>query len=307
MTEYKHDNLKYPTFLESEIGIKLPNDVAFHVILVPYEKSESYGTGTVVAPSHILKASQQLELFDGASVPADHGIYTHPPVDCSGTHEEALDRISEIVSSVVIMDKIPIMIGGEHTVTNGALLALKERSGDVGIIQFDAHADLRDSYQDTPFSHACVMHRAMDLGFQILQIGVRSLSAEEHDLRDKNAAVNYWDASEIALKGIDTLIIPDSLPDTVYITFDVDALDTSLMPATGTPEPGGLNWYQTMDALQAITSRRKVIGFDVVELAPVNGLHHPDYTVARLLYNTMGFISRSPHFLIGNGGKKHFY
>lgn len=290
------DNLTYPGFLASEIEMPQPEEAAFHIIPVPYEKSVSYGTGTESAPSCVLNASQQLELFDGVGIPANAGILTHPPVDCSGTHEEALTRITDSVSTVMGMGKIPIMIGGEHTVTNGAIQAMKDLSELVGIIQFDAHADLRDTYQGTPYSHACVMRRALDAGFHILQIGVRSLTEEEHILRESEERLHYMDASEVTSQGIDVLTIPDTFPDIVYITFDVDALDPSVMPATGTPEPGGLDWHQAMSALRSITAQRKVVGIDAVELAPIPGLHHPDYTVARLLYNCMGFLSRSSFF-----------
>ena len=294
------DNLTYPGFLASEIETPTAEEAAFHIILAPYEKSVSYGTGTDSAPSCVLNASQQLELFDGISIPARNGIYTHPPIDCSGKHDEALARIANTVSTVMEMGKIPIMIGGEHTVTNGAMQSLMDFGEHAGIIQFDAHADLRDTYQGTPYSHACVMRRALDAGFHILQIGVRSLTEEEYILREREDRLHYLDASEIASQGIDKLTIPDSFPDTVYITFDVDAFDPSIIPATGTPEPGGLNWYQAMSALLLITSRRNVIGFDAVELAPIPGLHHPDYTVARLLYNCMGFISRSSFYGLNN-------
>ncbi len=286
-------NLAYPGFLESEIAQPCEEDARFHVIPAPYEKSVSYGTGTYAGPSKILAASQQLELFDGWGIPAQAGIYTHPPVDCAGSHEAALAGISRTAADVLDMGKFPVLLGGEHTVTIGALQALDNLSGEYGIIQFDAHADLRDTYQDSLYSHACVMRRALDMGFPILQIGVRSMSPEEHEFRKKERSIRYLDAADIAKNGIKSLVIPESFPHKVYITFDVDAFDPSVMPATGTPEPGGLNWYNAMHALEMICAARNVIGFDVVELAPISGLHYAEYTAARLIYNMMGFVARS--------------
>ncbi len=286
------NDLTYPKFLESEIGSVAPGDALFYVIPAPYEKSVSYGTGTEAAPSHILEASQQLELFDGVSVPAERGIYTAPTVDCSGSHEAALARIAAVIENAMHDGRIPVTLGGEHTVTNAAFQGLERFTGEVGIIQFDAHADLRDSYQGSPLSHACVMRRAIDAGFSSIQIGIRSLSPAEHEFRQDHPLLTCFDAVDIEKSGMDSFSVPGSFPENIYITFDVDAFDPSIMPATGTPEPGGLNWYQAMTALETICSARNVIGFDVVELAPIPGLHHPDYTVARLIFNLMGLIVR---------------
>ncbi|MBN1293025.1 MAG: agmatinase [Candidatus Latescibacteria bacterium] len=269
-----------------------PEESYFHIIPVPYEKSVSYGKGTAAAPSSVLVASQQLELFDGTGIPAQSGIFTHSPVDCYGTHEETIPRIEKIVNTVFDLGKFPILIGGEHTVTLGTLPGLKSRFENIGIIQFDAHADLRDTYQGTPYSHACVMHRALDFGFPMLQIGIRSLEKGEHILRKNTDTLYYLDANQIFEEGIESLKIPESFPRQVYITFDVDVLDPSIMPATGTPEPGGLGWYDAIKALHKIIFQRKVVGMDIVELAPVSGLFYAEYTVARLIYNTMGFLVR---------------
>ena len=287
------EHMTYPGFLEVEMQPPPPEKSFFHILPVPYEKSVSYGKGTASAPSRVLEASQQLELFDGTGIPAESGIFTHPPVDCSGTHEEALPRIEKAVHAIFDLKKFPVIIGGEHTVTCGILPVLKSKFNDIGIIQFDAHADLRDTYQGTPYSHACVMHRALDFELPVLQIGVRSMDMEQYILREKTPAIYHFDADQVFEKGIKALEIPESFPRNVYITFDVDALDPSIMPATGTPEPGGLNWHETMAALKMLMSCRKVIGMDIVELAPVPGLFFAEYTVARLIYNTMGFLVRS--------------
>ncbi len=282
-----------PAFLESETGLTDSDKALFHVIPAPYEKSVSYGKGTINGPSAILHASQQLELYDGFGIPAECGIYTHPFLKCSGSHESALKEISRTVEEIIGHNKIPVLLGGEHTITAGALKALKKRfpQEDIGIVQFDAHADLRDTYEGSPFSHACVMRRALDMDFSIFQVGVRSLSSEEVHLR-REKKIGCLDARRIALSGIPEPLLTDDFPDTVYITIDVDCLDPSIIPATGTPEPGGLTWYQLMMALESVINNRNVIGFDIVELAPISGLYASDYTAARLIYNIMGMIQR---------------
>ena len=280
-----------PHFLASEIPPSTLQDALFHIIPVPYERSVSYGIGTAKGPEAILESSQQLELFDGTSIPAEHGIYTHPPIECEGKPEAVLKKIKAAVASALTLEKIPVLLGGEHTVSVGAFQAIKETIKNVGIIQFDAHADLRNTYEGTPHSHACVMYRALDLKIPFFQIGVRSLSYEEYQLR-REKRIPHLDASTLHETEIPLQILPADFPENIYITFDVDAFDPSIMPATGTPEPGGLAWHQTFELLERIVSARQIIGFDVVELAPVSGMHFPEFTVARFIYNLLGLITR---------------
>ncbi|MDT8389743.1 MAG: agmatinase [Lentisphaeria bacterium] len=264
---------------------RAPEHCLFHVIPAPVEETVSYGGGTSRGPQAILDASVQLEAFDGISCPCEHGIHTTPPV-------RTFDAIEQAVSQVLAHQRIPVILGGEHAVTNGVLRALKKLDRPVGIVQFDAHADLRDTYEGNPHSHACVMRRALDSGFDIFQIGVRALSLDEHQLR-RRLNIGHLDAEVIARRGIPDDLLPADFPSHIFITFDVDALCPSLMPATGTPEPGGLTWWQTMTCLQHLADIRTIIGFDVVELAPIANLHASDFTAARLTYNVMGMIARS--------------
>lgn len=281
-------------FLHSEIGNSHPGDSFFHIIPALFEKSVSYGTGTGNGPLAILQASQQLELFDGKGIPARRGIFTQAPLMCAGSAEQGLMEISAAVSRIMTQKRFPILLGGEHTVTVGALGAVisnETLKAPVGIVQFDAHADLRDTYENNHLSHACAMRRAFEMGFPIYQIGVRSLSSPEAEFRQAHN-IGYYDAEWIARAGLPKSILPNDFPENIYITIDVDVLDPAVMPSTGTPEPGGMTWYQLMDALERVISGRKVIGADIVELAPIEGLHHPDYTCARMIYNLMGMISR---------------
>lgn len=286
------DNFK--GFLHSEIGVTNPADSYFHIIPAMFEKSVSYGTGTAKGPLAILNASQQLELFDGKGIPARRGIFTQAPLTCADSAEQGLMEISAAVSRVLSQNRFPILLGGEHTVTLGALGAI-EAQGDlkekIGVVQFDAHADLRNIYEENTLSHACVMRRTFEMGFPIYQIGVRSLCSTEAEFR-QGRNIGCYDAERIAKNGIPNNILPNNFPQSIYITIDVDVLDPSIMPSTGTPEPGGLNWYQLMDALKRVMAGRQVIGFDVVELAPIEGFSAPDYTCARMIYNLMGMIKR---------------
>jgi agmatinase len=282
-----------PAFLASELPETRPENARFHVLPAPWEATVSYGGGTAAGPEAILRASQQLEVFDGYSQPADLGIFTHPAVDCAGEAETVLSRIESAVSSILGLNGLPVLLGGEHTVTLGALRALKARFGTFGVIQFDAHADLRDTYSGTPYSHACVMRRACELGLPLFQIGVRAISPAELEFRAATPSVSHLDATQLWETGVPSPLLPPDFPSHIYVTFDVDGLDSSLMPATGTPEPGGLTWREAMAAIRLATHGRKVLGLDVVELAPEPGLRHAEYTAARLTYMLMGAAQRS--------------
>ncbi|MEG2140628.1 MAG: agmatinase, partial [Bilophila sp.] len=257
-------------FLASELEPCAPEAAFFHVLPVPLEASVSYGEGTHNGPDAILAASDQLELWDGESVPARLGIHTWPAVDCQGDTPQVLARIETAVQGVLDCGGLPVLLGGEHTVTYGALAALQKQYGTFGVIQFDAHADLRDSYEGTPWSHACVMRRAVkDLGLPLVQFGVRALCLEEVEARTLHA-VRVYDAATLAHRLPDAPLPPD-FPKQVYLTFDVDGLDPSIMPATGTPVPGGLGWYDALTLAKRALQGRQVLGFDVVELAPLAG------------------------------------
>jgi agmatinase len=281
----------YPNFVGADITPPPPEDALFHIIPVPYEKSVSYGKGTAKGPASILKASLQLELFDGESIPAEHGIYTHPPINCDEPADTILKKINESVSNVLSSKKIPIMLGGEHSITIGAVQAVKNHLGEAGVVQLDAHADLRDSYEENQFSHACVMRRISEMKLPVFQIGNRSMSIEEFMYR-KDQKIGHLDASEIATGGLPEKILPPDFPRQIYLTIDVDVFDPSVIPATGTPEPGGLGWYEAMQILSLLNAEREIVAVDVVELAPISNMHSPDFSIARLIYNLLGLISR---------------
>jgi agmatinase len=279
-------------FHGQDVPPQSPEIALFHVIPAPLELSVSYGTGTSYGPAEILRASGQLELFDGKSIPADYGIFTAESVNCRGRVEHALENIRAVVRQSLCSRSIPVVLGGEHTVTLGAIEAIAEQHDSFGVIQFDAHADLRESYEGSKLSHACVMKRIWDKDIPILQIGTRSYSHAEQVFR-KEQGIPYFDAEDICLKGLDVVQIPQDFPEKIYLTFDIDALDSAVFPATGTPVPGGLSWYQALWLIERCLSSRICLGFDVVEFAPVDFLHSCSFAAAQLVYNTMGYLTRS--------------
>jgi agmatinase len=308
------------SFLAEEYHNTPAEKALFQVIPVPYEATVSYGGGTGAGPAAILEASNQLETFDGHSCPGDAGIHTWPAPDCSGDAGAVLSRVTAAVETALgahLAGPVPVILGGEHSITAAALegvLRHRQNRGAgaepsagrprLGMIQIDAHADLRREYQGSRLSHACVARRVHeDLGVPVIQLGVRALSLEEVRYREgarervgtdpSCPSLVWYDAAELVPGAVSQFRIPDDFPREIYLTIDVDGLDPSVCPATGTPVPGGLGWYQTLDLLRWIVSSRRIVAFDVVELAPVDSMHGADYTVAELTYRLMGMIQRS--------------
>ncbi len=285
-----------PSFIESEFPPEPPERARFHVLPVPLEKTVSYGPGTARGPAAVLLASQQLEAYDSGKIAGDAGIHPPPPVDCAHlSHAEALIKIQSRTTGLLAPGRVPIFLGGEHSLTLPVVRALiawreQEEMDSFGVVQFDAHADLRATCEGSGLGHACVMRRVYEHGIPIFQIGVRSLCVEEARFRDEHG-IPHLDAETLHILGTPTEpLLPTSFPRDVYITFDVDAFDPSLVPSTGTPEPGGLGWWQAVNALKRVFRERQVIGCDIVELAPIPGLHAPDFTIAKLVYRIMGMF-----------------
>jgi len=266
------------------------------ILPVPYEGTVSYGGGTAAGPDAIIKASFHLEFFDeelGTDTLAA-GIHTLPAVDCSGAPETVISSVRSAALPPLKDGKFIVAIGGEHSITKGIIEALIEvRGSDFGVLQLDAHTDLRDEYDGTKLSHACIMRRIYDMGLSYSQVGIRSLSREEADFLNKKKTKPFY-AHEILNRKRSEWVeeVVESLPDKVYITIDLDSLDPSIMPSTGTPEPGGLGWYDITALLGKVAERREVIGLDMVELAPIRGFHSPDFLAAKLVYRSLGYIFR---------------
>lgn len=284
----------YTGFLESESEGRQVRQPLFEVIPVPLEQSVSYGGGTARGPAAILAASQQLEAWDGFSEPLSAGIATGPAIDCSGEIGAILLRIEEAVQAVVERKALPVVLGGEHTVSLAPIRVLARTCAEpLGIVQIDAHADLRASFEGSPFSHACVMRRALEeCGCTLLQFGVRALCREEEEYR-RAQRVQHLDGRAIPGQNLHTFILPASFPENIYLTIDVDGLDPSVIGATGTPVPGGPGWYETLTFIERALAGRRLLGFDLVELAPQGGDHRSDFAAAQLVYAVMGMVARN--------------
>jgi agmatinase len=284
---------KRPRFLDTELDDLAPEAARFHVLPVPYEKTVSYGGGTAKGPAAIIAASGQLERWDGASDPGAAGIYTWPAIDCRGKPEKVIASIAAAVARILRFGKIPVVLGGEHTVTWGVIRGyLDANVRDFGVVQIDAHADLRDRYEGDPLSHASVMRRVVEAGVPLFQLGNRAYSQEEREARERYG-VRYIDADRLVPQRVDSIELPADFPPKVFFTLDVDGIDPSVLPATGTPVPGGLGWYQTLGLFESVARQRRIIGFDLLEFAPIRGFHAFDFAAAQLVYKLMGIVQRA--------------
>jgi len=277
--------------LEHEHGAMATSRCA--VLPVPYDFSTSYQGGTRWGPNAILSASQNMELWDeelGATYRA--GIHTMPPLEPTALGPEAMaERVEHAVGWILDQGKVPAVLGGEHSITAGAVRAAAARFPKLTVLQLDAHADMRDEYLESRFSHACVMRRIREL-VPAASVGIRSMSEEEAE-HMREHPVPIWSTRQFrALEG-DWRPILDALGPDVFVTFDVDALDPGIMPGTGTPEPGGLDWFEAVDLLDHVSKRSRIVGFDVVELAPIPGQVASDFLAARLVYRMLGLALRS--------------
>lgn len=269
-------------------------DSRFLILPVPYEATTSWGEGTRNGPDAILEASAYLETYDHELDAEPHraGICTLPALELTDAGpERAVGELREAYGRILDAggDRFPLILGGEHSITSAPIRAWQERlDSELSVLQFDAHTDLRDSYGGTPWSHACAMRRAMESTDRILAVGVRSMTAEERELvRRERPEVVF--AKELRRGDRDPERLLEPLGEDVYVTFDVDFFDPSLVPATGTPEPGGGDWWDAVDLLRAVFRTRNVVGADVVELAPRRGEEASAITAAKVAYRMIGY------------------
>ena len=282
-------------FLKSELSKEEQDEdrSKFHIIPVPLEKTVSYGKGTSKGPENIIYASNELERYTGKSEPCLEGIFTHPILDCNVPLKDIMINIQKLTKEVSSKKKIPVTLGGEHSITYGAIngifegLNLKHKN-EIGIIHIDAHADLRKNYENEMHSHASVMYLLGKEKYKIAQFGVRALSLEEVKNRS-DFDITFFDAETILTNK--KVKLPSNFPTKIYISFDVDGLDPSVMPATGTPVPGGLGYYESLYLIEDLIKGKEVVGFDVVELAPIDGFQAYDFTAASLVYKIMELIN----------------
>ena len=260
------------------------------IIPAPLEYSVCYMEGTERGPQAILDASSQMELYDEELdyCPIEIGVYTRPFLNYSGmSHAEALAATGEAAHEVLQRGQLPLTLGGEHSLSAPVIAAVHKQYPDLTVVHIDAHGDLRNEYEGTPLSHAAIERRVVDMGVPLLEIGIRSFSPEEANFLKTKPNVSIVWAYQLA-KGLATLPW-QRLSKHTYVTIDLDAFDPSEMPAVGTPEPGGLHWYEVLDLFKEICNRTTIVGMDVVELCPMSGQTRADFLAAKLVYKMIGY------------------
>lgn len=267
----------------------------FIILPIPFEATTSCQTGTKEGPSSIIYSSNYVELYDEEInlEPYTYGIKTVLPVQpYYKSLKGMVSKIERVASLYLNKRKFLIGLGGEHTISLGLVKAYKKNHPDIKVLYFDAHTDLRDTYQGTGFSHACVMRRISELGCPVFSAGVRSISMEEKEFLDKSGNVKVLFAHQMYGKRWGD-ILNQMLPSGIYyISFDVDFFDPSILPDTGTPEPGGFLWYETIEFLRTFIQRKDIepVGFDMVELSPSSIFTPSSFLVAKLIYKILGII-----------------
>jgi agmatinase len=261
----------------------------------PLENTVSYGRGTKNAPKAILKASHYVEFYDEETereLCFEKGIATLPVNNLDKLKsKKAIEKIEKDISALLNDDKFVVMLGGEHTVTLGAVKAFHEKFNNLSVLQIDAHSDLRESYEGSIYSHASVMRRVFEINKSIVQVGIRAQCKEEANFI-KAKKINTFYMRNIRLATAQKKWqndVVNSLTQNVYISFDIDGLDPSIVPATGTPEPGGLFWDETLDLIKLIGKKKNIVGFDIVELAPSRFHSASDFIAAKLLYKILNY------------------
>ena len=287
--------LQYQSNKNGFLGIDNKFNFKEKVVIIPFglEKTVSYGSGTKNGPKEIIKASHQVELFDEElnKEPCKHiGIKTLKPFKIKNQIKYALAQLANINQKIISKKLFPLVLGGEHSITSGSIKPFIKKFKNLYILHFDAHADLREKYNGERYSHATAIKRCLDFkNVKVISFGIRNLSKEEMNFYNKNKKrvkifwgnkKNKWKISEIRK------IFKNK---NVYITFDVDGFDSSLMPATGTPEPGGLFWDETLEIIRIASKNSNILGADINELAPIKGFNSYNFLVAKLAYKILSY------------------
>ncbi|OGR37328.1 MAG: agmatinase [Elusimicrobia bacterium GWA2_64_40] len=272
-------------------GVSLEN-AAFAVLPVPYERTVSYGKGTRRGPAAIIEASPQVELWDEETKTETwkKGIFTAQPVDCSLPEAKFFPHLERTVEGLLASTKaIPFFLGGEHSVTQALLPPFIRRHKDLSILHFDAHADLRTEYRGSRHSHACAVYPASRSN-KVVQVGIRSVGHDERQFHNAGNVRTFLMHENLDLKKLERDVLRE-LSGTVYMTLDSDGFDPSVMPGTGTPQPGGFLWYDALRLFKAVCAKKRVVGVDLVEVSPVKGSNISEFNAAKLVYRLMGYLS----------------
>ena len=277
------------------LGYEAKQKIENKVVVVPFglEKTVSYGGGTKNGPKEIIKASHQVELFDeelNKEPYKEIGIKTLKPFPIKKTINSALDQLSKINEEIISKNKFPIIFGGEHSITPGSIRPFVKKYNEITLLHFDAHADLRESYNGEKFSHASAIKRCLDFkNVKVVSFGIRNLSQPEMNFyeNNRNRIEIFWgkDKKEWKLDRLENIFKDKN----VYITFDVDGFDSSIMPATGTPEPGGLLWEDVLPIIKKVCQISNIVGADINELAPIKNFDSCNFLVAKLAYKILAY------------------
>ena len=283
------------------LGYEAKQKIENKVVVVPFglEKTVSYGSGTKNGPKEIIKASHQVELFDeelNKEPYKEIGIKTLKPFPIKNKINSALDQLSKINEEIISKNKFPIIFGGEHSITPGSIRPFAEKYHEITLLHFDAHADLRESYNGEKFSHASAIKRCLDFNnVKVVSFGIRNLSQSEMNFYENNRSriEIFWakDKKEWNLDHLDNIFKNKN----VYITFDVDGFDASVMPATGTPEPGGLLWNEVLPIIKRVCQVSNIVGADINELAPIKNFDSYNFLVAKLAYKILSYVFEFKH------------
>lgn len=285
----------YERVTVGEYGGTLPTTTDFEharvvILPIPLDRTTSYVPGTRNGPHEILVASSHMELWDEETGTDVHsiGIHTLAEMDFPfGSMDEVVGEIRRVAGEIVTRGKFPVVLGGEHSITPPVVAAVAATHKNLSVLQLDAHADLRDTYMGTPHNHACAMRRAREHA-SVTQVGIRSLSPEEAAAAPKLGTHIFYDWN--MRRDPDWMArVVDTLTDNVYITIDVDGFDPAIMPSTGTPEPGGLSWYEALGLLRKVSESRTIVGCDIVELSPLGGNVAPNFLCAKLIYKILSY------------------
>ena len=254
---------------------------------VPFDGTSTWGKGADKGPEAFLEATDNMELYDieTDSEVYREGIYLASPLDGFQSPEAMVDGVHKTVKEYINRNKMVTLVGGEHSISIGAIRAFNEYYKNLTVLQIDAHADLRKEYNGSKYNHACALYEANETT-NLIQVGIRSMDHAESLVMDRD---KVFFAHEMVTDDFWMDNVLDLMTDTVYITFDLDALDPSIMPSTGTPEPGGLLWYETLDFLKRVFDEKNVVGFDIVELCPNNLDRSPDFLAAKLYYKMLSY------------------
>jgi len=265
------------------------------IIPVPFDRTSTWLKGADKGPTAIIEASAHMELYDieTDSEVYKKGIFTAEPVDGQQLPEDMVEAVTEQVQKYLENDKFVVVVGGEHSVSIGSARAHAANNAGITVLQLDAHSDLRDEYEGSKYNHACAMARIVEL-CPIVQVGIRSMDSSEKEALDTSRVIF---AREISTNKSWIEKVLSKLSENVYVTIDLDVFDPSIMPSTGTPEPGGLLWYDVLGLMRTVFENRNVVGFDIVELCPDERNKAPDFLAAKLIYKLLGYKLGS-HFAI---------